>query len=149
MNLTRRTFLTFSASAAVGGFLGSSRAFATVEEVNAVISTFTNGGETGTGVVTLTIPEIAENGNSVPVSVSVQSPMTDDDYVVSVMILAEDNPNPKVATFNFSPASGEARVSTRMRLAATQNVVAVAKMSDGRFFKTVNSVEVTIGGCGG
>ena len=75
--------------------------------------------------------------------------MTDDDYVESVVILAEGNPLPSVATFNFSPASGEAVASTRMRLAKTQNVVAIAKMSNGAVFSDTREVKVTIGGCGG
>lgn len=149
MNLTRRKFLTVSTSAAVATFFGGSQAFATVDEINKAISEFTGGGEPESGVLTLKTPEIAENGNSVPVSVAVESPMTDDDYVESVIILAEDNPNPEVATFHFSPASGEAKASTRMRLAKTQNVVAVAKMSNGKFYKASNNVKVTIGGCGG
>ena len=84
-----------------------------------------------------------------PISVSVDSPMTDDSYVESVMILAEGNPNPDVATFHFTPASGVARASTRMRLAKTQNVIAVAKMNDGSVFTDTRNVKVTIGGCGG
>ena len=75
--------------------------------------------------------------------------MTEDSYVESVAIFAEDNPNPEVITFNFTPASGEAFASTRMRLARTQNVVAVAKMNDGTLFSDTRNVKVTIGGCGG
>ena len=148
MNLTRRTFLTGSAAAAVASFFGG-QAFATVEDVNKAIAEFSGGAEPGEGLITLTTPEIAENGNSVPVSVLVDSPMTEDDHVQSVMILAEDNPLPNVATFHFSSMSGEAKASTRMRLAKTQNVVAVAKMSNGDVYKVSNNVKVTIGGCGG
>ena len=75
--------------------------------------------------------------------------MTDDNYVQSVLILADGNPEPGVATFNFSPLSGEASATTRIRLAKTQNVVAVAKMSDGSVFMDKKLVKVTIGGCGG
>lgn len=149
MNLTRRTFLTGSAAAAVASFFGSQHAFATVEDVSAAIAEFAGGTEPGEGPLTLTTPEIAENGNSVPVSVTVDSPMTADDHVASVMILAEDNPLPNVATFHFSEMSGEAKASTRMRLAKTQNVIAVAKMSNGDVYKATNNVKVTIGGCGG
>lgn len=149
MNLTRRTFLTASASAAVAAFFGSQQAFASLEDLNKALSDYTGGAEPGEGPLTLTTPEIAENGNSVPVSVLVESPMTEDDHVESVMILAEGNPLPDVATFHFSSMSGEAQASTRMRLAKTQNVVAVAKMSNGDFYKVSNNVKVTIGGCGG
>lgn len=150
MNLVRRKLLGGTVGvAAISLFGGASSAFASVEEVAAVIKTFAGDVEVGTGTITLTAPEIAENGNSVPIAVSVESPMTEDDYVVSVMILAEDNPNPEVATFNFSPASGAATASTRMRLARTQNVIAVAKMSSGAVFTDTRNVKVTIGGCGG
>src|SRR3546814_14432826 len=94
-------------------------------------------------------PEIAENGNTVPISVSVDSEMTEASYVESVTLLADGNPNPAVATFHFTPMSGEASATTRMRLAKTQNVVAVAKLSDGSVFMDKKLVKVTIGGCGG
>lgn len=149
MKLTRRQMLTSSASAAVATFFLTKTAFATVEDVNAVIETFTGGESPADGVISLTTPEIAENGNSVPVTVSVESPMTADDHVESIIILAEGNPNPEVATFHFTELSGEAAASIRIRLATTQNVVAVAKLSDGSFHKASNNVKVTIGGCGG
>lgn len=75
--------------------------------------------------------------------------MTDDSYVESVTIFAEGNPNPEVATFHFTPMSGAAAATTRIRLAKTQNVIAVAKMSDGSTYSDRKEVKVTIGGCGG
>ncbi|NND91390.1 MAG: thiosulfate oxidation carrier protein SoxY [Granulosicoccus sp.] len=153
MNTSKREFLgktlTAGAGLAVAAFLGSTRAFAAAEDVQKAIEEFAGGKTPGEGVITLNTPEIAENGNSVPVSVSVESPMTEDDYVESVMILAEGNPSAQVATFHFTPASGEAVASTRMRLAKTQNVLAVAKMSNGDVFSATNNIKVTIGGCGG
>ncbi len=150
MTLSRRTLLSASATAALTAFFGSGRVFAEAADVAKVIEEYTDGTEAGEGgPLTLTTPEIAENGNSVPVSVLVESPMTDDDYVESVILLAEGNPLPEVATFNFTPMSGEAKASTRMRLAQTQNVVALAKLSNGEIFKASNNVKVTIGGCGG
>lgn len=110
---------------------------------------FTGGADVKDGGVTVNMPEIAENGNTVPLSVSVDSPMTEDGHVQSVMILADGNPNAGVITFHFTPRSGVAEASTRMRLAKTQNVIAVAKMSDGSFRKSETLVKVTIGGCGG
>lgn len=101
------------------------------------------------GRITLDLPQIAENGNTVPLTVEVDSPMTEQDYVKAVHIFAEGNPLPNVASFQFSPLSGKASASTRMRLAKTQNVIAVAQMSDGSVYKTVAEVKVTIGGCGG
>ena len=110
---------------------------------------FTGGVAPGEGKITLTAPEIAENGNTVPVSVSVESAMEGDDLVESVILFADGNPNPAVATFHFTAMSGAALATTRMRLAKTQNVVAVAKMKDGSFFIDRKEVKVTIGGCGG
>lgn len=146
----RRKLLGTGAALAVATFFGTTgRAFATLEDVEKAISEFGGGSEVQEGKITLTAPEIAENGNSVPISVLVESPMTDDDYVESVMILAEGNPSPAVATFHFTPASGKALGTTRMRLAQTQNITAVAKMSDGTVYKDTRNVKVTIGGCGG
>ena len=126
------------------------RASASIEEVNEDIKKFTGGAEAvESSIVKLEVPEIAENGNTVPLSVSVDSPMTADNYVKRVILLAEKNPNPGVATFHFSPRSGVAEASTRMRLATTQNVVAIAELSDGSFHMTKSTVKVTIGGCGG
>ncbi|WP_282608557.1 thiosulfate oxidation carrier protein SoxY [Pelagibius sp. Alg239-R121] len=125
-------------------------ATASIEEVNEDIKKFTGGAEAAeSAIIKLEVPEIAENGNTVPLSVSVDSPMTADNYVKRVILLAEKNPNPGVATFHFTARSGVAEASTRMRLATTQNVVAVAELSDGSFHMTKSTVKVTIGGCGG
>ena len=101
------------------------------------------------GKLTLDMPEIAENGNTVPFSVAIDSPMTEADYVKRIHVLATGNPQPAVATFHFFPASGKAAVSSRMRLATTQDVVAVAEISDRKFAMVRRNVKVTIGGCGG
>ena len=101
------------------------------------------------GKVSVTLPEIAENGTTVPFTIVVDSPMTDQDHVKAVHVFATGNPRPDVATFLFSPASGKAAVSSRMRLSKTQDVVAVAQMSDGKFYMARRTVKVTIGGCGG
>ena len=151
MQLTRRQTLGLAGSAAalaVSGFqvsLASAAADATTKR----IMEFTGGKEPVAGKISLTAPEIAENGNTVPISVSVESAMSGDDLVESVMILADGNPNPAVATFHFTELSGEATATTRMRLAKTQDVVAVAKMKDGSVFSDTKLVKVTIGGCGG
>ena len=104
---------------------------------------------TKSGRITLELPQIAENGNTVPIGFEVESPMTDSDYVKAVHIFAEKNPSPEVATFRFTPANGKAKVSTRMRLLKSQNIVAVAEMSDGSVYMVKKAVKVTIGGCGG
>ncbi len=95
------------------------------------------------------VPDTAESGNTVPYSVLVDSPMTAADHVKAVHILAAGNPLPGVASFQFTPASGKAQVSSRMRLARSQAVVAVAELSTGQFLIGRRMVKVTIGGCGG
>lgn len=99
--------------------------------------------------VSLDLPEIAENGNTVPMAFEVDAPMTDDLYVTDVTVMADGNPAPDVAVFHFTPLSGKAAASTRMRLAGTQNIVAVARLSDGSALMGKKQVKVTIGGCGG
>ena len=84
-----------------------------------------------------------------PLSVTVDAPMTADNYVSEILIVADGNPNPGVATFHLSPLTGKAEASTRIRLATTQNIIAVAKTSKGEFFTNQKLVKVTIGGCGG
>lgn len=113
------------------------------------IKKFTGGKAPAPGRVKLDLPEIAENGNTVPMTVSVESPMSEQSYVSEVLVVADGNPNGGVVTFHFSPASGVAEANTRIRLAATQNIIAVAKMNDGSFFMASKPVKVTIGGCGG
>ena len=101
------------------------------------------------GKMTLELPEIAENGNTVPFTISVDSPMTDKDHVKAIHIIATANPQPGVATFRLSPISGKAAVASRMRLQRTQDVITIAELSDGRFLMAKRPVKVTIGGCGG
>ncbi len=95
------------------------------------------------------LPEIAENGNTVPFTISVDSPMTEATHIRTVHILATGNPQAGIATFSFTPMSGRAYVQSRMRLARTQQVVVVAENSAGGFLLARRAVKVTIGGCGG
>jgi len=97
----------------------------------------------------LEMPEIAENGNTVPFTVSLDNPMSDKDYVKAIHVIATANPQPGVATFHFTPLSGKAAASSRARLARTQDVIAIAELSNGTFLMSKRSVKVTIGGCGG
>jgi sulfur-oxidizing protein SoxY len=106
------------------------------------IAEFTGGAEMGAAGIELTAPEIAENGNTVPISVNAPG-------ATAILVLATGNPTPGVATFNFGPLSASQTASTRIRLAGTQDVVAVAKLADGSFAKASATVKVTIGGCGG
>ncbi len=114
-----------------------------------LLNKLVSGKKAQAGKVTVRMPEIAENGNTVPVTVSVDSPMTEQNYVKSVHVVADDNPNPEVMSVHFSPAAGKAEISTRMRLAKTQHVVAYAELSDGSVWSGTAEAKVTIGGCGG
>ncbi len=138
MKLTRRDAMAIGLGATMVAMLPL-RATAAADEA---IAAFTGGAAVGEGDISLTAPEIAENGNTVPLGVSAPG-------AVSIILLAAGNPNPDVCTFNFGPAAGAQEASTRIRLAGTQDVVAIAKMADGSFIQTKQSVKVTIGGCGG
>jgi sulfur-oxidizing protein SoxY len=113
------------------------------------IKKFTGGAEPTAGKITLDLPEIAENGNTVPLGVLVDSPMTAQSHVSEIVVLAEGNPNSAVVRFGLTPASGKAEISVRIRLAATQNVVVLARTSDGAVYMEKKSVKVTVAGCGG
>lgn len=99
------------------------------------------------GRVTVKLPPIAENGYSVPLSVTVDSPMTAEDYVKRVAILSPRNPLPNIAQFNFTPRSGKAFVSTRIRMSGTQSIQAVAEMSDGSLWSGSMQTVVTLAAC--
>jgi len=144
----RRQALALGAGAAGAGLFGVSPALAKNDAEDA-IGKFTGGKKPAEGKIKLDLPEIAENGNTVPMTVSVESPMTEQSYVSEVMVVTDGNPRAGVVTFHFSPASGVAEANTRIRLASTQNVIAVAKMNDGSLFTASKQVKVTIGGCGG
>ena len=148
--MTRRQAMMTGVAAVAAATLGQSisPAFA-ANNLDEMTKEFTGGVKPVSGKVKLDLPEIAENGNTVPITVSVDSPMTDRDYVSDVIILADGNPNAGVATFHFNPASGVAEANTRIRLANTQNIVAIAKTNDGKFYTASKEVKVTIGGCGG
>ncbi|MDH3230299.1 MAG: thiosulfate oxidation carrier protein SoxY [Alphaproteobacteria bacterium] len=141
--------LTGAAAAAAGAGLLPGIALADKAGVEAAIRKAVGGATLQSGRITLELPQIAENGNTVPIGIEVDSPMTGSDYVKSVHIFAEGNPNPEVASIHFTPTNGIAKASTRMRLLKTQNVVAVAEMSDGSVYREAVEVKVTIGGCGG
>jgi sulfur-oxidizing protein SoxY len=139
MNLTRRDAMWVGlGGVAVVAIPGLAHA-ATVDELTAA---FTGGAAPATDGITLTAPEIAENGNTVPIGVDAPG-------AVAIMLLAAGNPEPAVATFTFGPAAGSQMAATRIRLAKTQDVIALAKMADGSIKQTQATVKVTIGGCGG
>ena len=148
--LDRREFLvTSGAAVAVLTALTSGALAREMKDANKLLQELTGGAASAEGKGKLEMPEIAENGATVPVKISVDSPMTEKDYCESVTIIAPKNPTVYVATFKFTPDSGKAWVSTRMRLAQTQEVWALAKLSNGNFHIAKTTVKVTIGGCGG
>jgi sulfur-oxidizing protein SoxY len=101
------------------------------------------------GRITMDLPEIAENGNVVPMNITVASAMTGTDFVRTLRLYSTGNPQPLIATFRFFEDSGKAAISGRMRLARTQDVYALAELADGTFLRGRKNVKVTIGGCGG
>jgi sulfur-oxidizing protein SoxY len=119
------------------------------DEAATEIAKFTGGQRPEQGKISLDLPDIAENGNSVPLTVRADSPMTAGDHVTDLLVVADRNPRPILAIFQFTPLAGRAEATTRIRLAATQNVFAVAKTNTGALFAGQKLVKVTIGGCGG
>ena len=139
MKLTRREIMIAASGAFAATGLGIAPAFAMGEDF---VAEFTGGADAGAGDLKLKAPEIAENGNTVPIEIDAPG-------AVAVAIFADGNPLPAVATFNFGPLNPSRSASTRIRLARSQNVIAVAKMEDGSFQRADAAVKVTIGGCGG
>jgi sulfur-oxidizing protein SoxY len=139
MEFTRRETLALGAGAALLTVLPFRASAAAVDDL---INEFTGGAAVVDGGVDLTAPEIAENGNTVPIAVSAAG-------ASAIMVLAAGNPTPPVATFNFGPLAASQSASTRIRLAGTQDVIAVARMADGTYARASKTVKVTIGGCGG
>lgn len=139
MNLKRREVLAVGAGAFAAVSFAGTVARAAVEDD---IAAFTGGAAVGEGGITLTAPEIAENGNTVPIEVSAPG-------AAVIAVFAEGNPVPPVAFFKFGPLNPNQAAATRIRLAKSQNVIAIAKMADGSFVRASSAVKVTIGGCGG
>ena len=111
------------------------------------LARFSAGAPLREGRIRLELPEMVENGNAVPLTVTVDSPMTAQDHVVSIALFTSRNPAPEVAEFRLGPASGRARVSTRIRLATSQQVVAAARMADGSVWTRSADVLVTLAAC--
>src|SRR5262249_50222702 len=129
---SRQEGLGLGAGTAALALIGEvSPAAATPQEAAEVIAKFTGGKTAEKGRISIDLPEIAENGNTVPLTISVESPMTADDHVSDIIVVAEGNPRPGLATFHLTPLSGRAEAAPRIRLAATQNIVVVAKTSKG------------------
>jgi len=150
MQQTRRQLLHLAGSAAVLGAVPTvlvRPVHATPAMLATAIRNVVGEAEIRTGKVKLDIPPLVENGNTVPLTVSVASPMTADDYVKSIHVFNEKNPQPNIGNFYLGPQSGRAQVSTRIRLADSQKVVAIARLSDGSFWSTSVDVVVTLAAC--
>jgi sulfur-oxidizing protein SoxY len=149
VELNRRQALMGAGALVALGAVGVPAPARAANDAQERLMAFTGGVQPQVGRVMLDMPEIAENGNTVPMHIRVDSPMTPEDHVQKVLVLADGNPQSGVATFHFSPMAGVAEANTRIRLGGTQNVMAVAQMSDGSFHMGSFEVRVTIGGCGG
>jgi sulfur-oxidizing protein SoxY len=145
--LNRREALTAGAGALATVGLGSGPARA-VNDYAEQIRAFTGGRMPVEGRMKLELPELAENGNTVPLSVAVDLPAGGGAHVQEILVVAPANPNARVIRFRFSSASVP-EASTRIRLAESQDVIAVAKLSDGTVLSISRQIKVTIGGCGG
>jgi sulfur-oxidizing protein SoxY len=142
---TRRQFV--AGTGALGLALSLRPAEATPDSMAQAIREVIGQAKVQTGKVKLELPPLVENGNTVPLTVSVESPMTEAENVRRIHLFNEKNPQPNVATFHLGPRSGRPSVSTRLRLADSQDVVAIAELSDGTFWSTRAHVIVTIAAC--
>jgi sulfur-oxidizing protein SoxY len=122
-------------------------AAATPEELAVAIRELFGERAINPGRINLEVPRLAENGNIVPVTVTVDSPMTEQDYVKSIHLFAESNPQPRIVDVELGPHNGRPRVATRVRVAISQHLHAIAVMSDGSLWSTAMEIEVTVGGC--
>src|SRR5215468_12308818 len=144
---TRRTFLQLAGGAAVIPIVTLRPLEATPAMLNAAIRNVVGEAQLRTGKIKLDIPPLVENGNTVPMTVSVTSPMTATDYVKSIHVFNEKNPQPNIGNFYLGPWAGRAQVATRIRLADSQKVVAIARLSDDTFWSASVDVVVTLAAC--
>ena len=149
--VTRRGFLARSGTAAAGvalvAMLPVAPAEATSEALDAAIREVIGSAKLNPGKVTLDVPPLVENGNTVPMKVAVASPMTQKDHVKAIHVFNEKNPQPNVGNFYLGPNAGRAQVSTRIRLADSQKITAIAKLSDGSFWSASVDIIVTLAAC--
>ncbi|HET9652618.1 MAG TPA: thiosulfate oxidation carrier protein SoxY [Usitatibacter sp.] len=149
--MKRRRFLKSSvivaAAAALPAAAQQSTRFQPAQDIRPLVEELTKGAPIEEGGIDVTLPQLAENGNSVPLLVKVDHPMAPADFVAAIHVIAERNPRPLVASFHLKPESGRAQVSTRIRLAGTQKVTVLAEMSDRHFRMTQTEVVVTSAAC--
>jgi sulfur-oxidizing protein SoxY len=149
---TRRQFLSLTGGAAVFGavpVVTLQPAEATPATLAAAIRNVVGTAAVQPGKVKLDVPPLVENGNTVPMTVSVSSPMTSEDHVRSIHVFNEKNPQPNIGNFYLGPRAGRAQVSTRIRLADSQKIVAIAQLADGSFWSASADVVVTLAACTG
>src|SRR5258707_11558285 len=149
-NSTRRQFLGLAGGAAVVGavpIVTLVPAEATPATLATAIRNVVGEARVRIGKVKLEVPALVENGNTVPMTVSVANPMTANDYVKSIHVFNEKNPQPNVGNFYLGPHAGRAQVSTRIRLADSQKIVAIARLSDDSFWSVSVDVVVTLAAC--
>jgi sulfur-oxidizing protein SoxY len=149
-NSSRRQFLTLAGGAAVMGaipIVTVTPAEATPAMLASAIRNVVGTATIQTGKVKIDVPPLVENGNTVPLTVTVTSPTTENDYVKSIHVFNEKNPQPNVGNFYLGPRAGRAQISTRIRLADTQKIVAIARLSDGSFWSVSADVVVTLAAC--
>jgi sulfur-oxidizing protein SoxY len=147
---TRRQFLGLAGGAAVLGtipIVTVRPAEATPAMLASAIRNVTGGAAVKTGKVKLDVPPLVENGNTVPMTISVASPMAPEDFVKSIHVFNEKNPQPNIGNFYLGPRAGRAQVSARIRLADSQKIVAIARLSDDTFWSTSVDVVVTLAAC--
>ena len=147
---TRRRFLGLAGSAAAIGMVpvvSVRPATATPDTMAAAIRNVVGSATVRAGKVKLDIPPLVENGNTVPMTVSVANAMTADDYVRSIHVFNEKNPQPNIGNFYLGPRAGRAQISTRIRLADSQKITAIARLSDDSFWSVNADVVVTLAAC--
>jgi sulfur-oxidizing protein SoxY len=148
---SRREFLLTAGSVAAGlglaPLIAVEPARATPDTMQDAIRKVVGSASIKPGRVKLELPPLSENGNTVPLTVSVESPMTEADHVKAIHVFTELNPQPDVVSVRLGPRAGRARVATRIRLASTQTVVAIAELSDGSFWSASANVVVTLAAC--
>jgi sulfur-oxidizing protein SoxY len=147
---TRREVMRFAGALSLGSLLpclAVRPARATPVSVKAAIATVIGDAKLNSGRVKLEIPPLVENGNTVPMTVTVAHPMAPEDHVRSIHVFNEKNPQPNIANFHLGPHNGRAQVATRIRLADSQKIVAIAKLSDGSFWSVSVDVVVTLAAC--
>jgi sulfur-oxidizing protein SoxY len=144
---TRRDLLTGAGALCGATLLAVRPSKATPATMQAAIKKVVGNADIGKGRITMEIPPLVENGNVVPLTISVDSPMTPTNYVKAIHVFNERNPQPNVIDIKLGPRAGKALISTRIRLADAQKVVVIAEMSDGSFWSESADVIVTLAAC--